>query len=285
MNPTLSSLTLAHLTISATPLETIEAAAHAGFGAAGVRICGRRPGDAFATPVVGVPEAARELKSRAADLGVRLSNVSGYQFYPDVTLSQVEPVVAATVELGAPVIVANGFDPDEARFTELFARYCELAHKGGIRVALEFLPYSGVRNLQTAMRIVEACGADNVGVLLDALHLERSGGTPADIAAVPPTRIVFAQLCDAPSWRGARTDDALLQEARGARLPAGAGTLPLFAFMDALPEGCEIEYEVARGDMAGRSPIDKALAAADDATRFMTAYQNHRSASAVRRNA
>jgi sugar phosphate isomerase/epimerase len=282
MNPILSSLTLAHLTISATPLETIEAAAHAGFGAAGVRICGRRPGDPFAARILGVPEATRALRSRAADLGVRLSNVSGYQFYPDVTLSQAEPVVAATIELGVPVIVANGFDPDEARFTETLSRYCELAKTGGIRVALEFLPYSGVRNLQTAMRIIEACGADNVGVLLDALHLERSGGTPADIAAVPPDRIVFAQLCDGPAWRGAKTDDALLQEARGARLPAGTGVLPLFDFMDALPDGCEIEYEVARGDMVSRSPNDKALAAAADATRFMESYGSHRSAAVGR---
>lgn len=281
MMPILASLTLAHLTVGATPLETIEAAASAGFGAAGLRICGRRPGDVFANPILGAPETARKLRSRAADLGVRLSNVSGYQFYPDVTLSQVEPVVAATVELGIPVIVANGFDPDESRFTELFGRYCELAHAGGIRVALEFLPYSGIRNLEAAARVVDACGADNAGVLLDALHLERSGGTPDDIRAVPPTRIVFAQLCDAPSWHGAKTDDALLSEARGARLPAGAGALPLYAFLDALPEGCEIEYEVARSDMAGRSAVDKARAAAGDATRFMTTYLSHRAASAA----
>jgi len=285
MNSIVSSLTLAHLTIGSTPLNTVEAAARAGFGAAGVRICGRRPGDAFEASILGAPGKVRELKSRASDLGVRLSNVSGYQFYPDVTLSQVEPVIVATAEIGAPVIVANGFDPDEARFTALFAQYCELARKGGIRVALEFLPYSGVRNLEAAMRVIDASGADNAGVLLDALHLERSGGTPEHILAVSPNRIVFAQLCDAPSWIGAKTDDALLQEARGARLPAGAGTLPLFEFLDALPEGCEIEYEVARGDMAKRTPVDKALAAAVDATHFMTAYEDYRSAAAARSNA
>ena len=279
MTSVLSSLTLAHLTIGSTPLDTVEAAARAGFGAAGVRICGRRPGDAFAASILDSPDRIRELKSRASGLGVRLSNVSGYQFYPDVTLSQVEPVIEATAAIGAPVIVANGFDPDEVRFTDLFARYCELARNRSIRVALEFLPYSGVRNLEAAMRVIDASGAENAGVLLDALHLERSGGTPAHIKAVPPSRIVFAQLCDAPTWRGPKTDEALLQEARGSRLPAGAGTLPLFEFLDALPEGCEIEYEVARGDMASRSPIDKALAAAEDATRFMAAYEDHRSAS------
>ena len=33
-----------------------------------------------------------------------------------------------------------------------------------------------------------------------------------------------------------------------------------------------MEYEVARVDMAGRSPMEKAQAAHDDAQRFMTAY-------------
>jgi sugar phosphate isomerase/epimerase len=284
MSSIVSSLTLAHLTIGATPLETVEAAAHAGFGAAGVRICGRRPGDDFRASLLNAPERVRELKSRASDRGVRLSNVSGYQFYPDVTLSQVEPVIAATAAIGAPIVVANGFDPVEARFIELFARYCGLARQGGLRVALEFLPYSGVRNLESAMRVIDASGADNAGVLLDALHLERSGGTPGHIRSVPQNRIVFAQLCDAPAWKGAKTDDALLREARGARLPAGAGTLPLYEFLDALPAGCEIEYEVARGDMATRNPIDKALAAAEDATRFMKAYEDYRSAATSNRD-
>ncbi len=266
------NLTLAHLTIGATPMDTINAAAAAGFGATGIRICGRRPGDPFATPVVDTPETIRELRQRAADLGVRLSNASGYQFYPDVSLGQVAPVVEATAELGIGVLVANGFDPDEARFTDVFSRYCELAEKARIRVALEFLPYSGVRNLDAALRIIEASGSRTAGVLLDALHLERSGAAPHVISEIAPERIVFAQLCDALTWQGPKSDEALLQEARGARLPAGEGDLPLFDFLDALPADCEIEYEVARKDKAGCTPIEKAKAAAVDAERFMTSY-------------
>ncbi len=271
----MKTMTLAHLTLSATPAETIDAAARAGFGAVGLRICGRRPGDPFATPLIGNPAALQALRQRAADQGIRLSNVSAYQFYPDVTWEQVAPAIAATHALGIPTIVANGFDADEERFTALFARYCEGAAAAGIRVALEFLPYSGVRDLDTALRIIERSGAGNAGVLLDALHLERSGSLPAEIGAIDPAKIVFAQLCDAKKLIGKRTDDELLQEARGARLPAGEGELPLFAFLDALPPGLEIEYEVARMDLAGRSPLEKAQAAHDDAERFMAAYAAH----------
>ena len=214
----------------------------------------------------------QSLRQRAADQGVRLSNVSAYQFYPDVTWEDVAPVVDATQALGIPIIVVNSFDPDEVKFTALFARYCEAAAAAGIRVALEFLPYGEVRNLNGALRVVEQSGAANAGILLDALHLDRSGSLPAAIHAIDPARIVFAQLCDAKKLTGPRSDDELLQEARFARLPAGTGELPLFDFLDALPPGLEIEYEVARIELAGRSPLEKAQAAAADAQRFMKAY-------------
>jgi len=273
----MKSLTLAHLVLGTTPEDTIDAAAAAGFGAVGVRICARRPGDAFASkPIVGDCDAAKALRERSADRGIRLSNVSAYQFYPDVSWEQVAPVIETTHALGVPIIVANGFDPDASRFTAMFARYCEAASQAGIRVALEFLPYSGVRDLDAALAVVTQSGAENAGVLLDALHLDRSNGHPRDIARVPANRIVFAQLCDARRWSGPRSDELLLQEARTARLPAGEGELPLFEFLDALPPGTEIEYEVARADLAGRSPLEKAQAARRDAETFMTRYAAHR---------
>ena len=268
----IQDLTLAHLTIGATPALTIEAAAAAGFGATGIRICGRRPGDSFATPVLNNPAAIQALRTQASDQGVRLSNVSGYQFYPETRLDEVKPVVEATAELGVPILVANSFDSDESRFIDTFSAYCELAEKAGIRVALEFLPYSGVRTLEAAIRVIQASNSSQAGLLLDALHLARSGATPEHIRVVPAERIVFAQLCDACAWSGDMTDDALLQEARGARLPAGEGVLPLFQFLDELPAHCEIEYEVARQDMRDKAPSEKAKVAAVDAVRFMERY-------------
>ncbi|MFO1398914.1 MAG: sugar phosphate isomerase/epimerase [Burkholderiales bacterium] len=276
-------LTLAHLALGTTPEATIEAAAAAGFAAAGVRICARRPGDPFAgEPLLGRMREARELRGRTADLGLRVSNVSAYQFYPDVGWDDVAPAIDVASALGAPIIVANGFDPDLARFTDLLARYCADAHEAGIRIALEFLPYSAVRDLETALRVVMQTGAPNAGVLVDALHLDRSGATPADIARIPPARITFAQLCDARRWSGPRTDALLLTEARTARLPAGEGELPLFAFMDALPPDLEVEYEVARADLAQASPREKARQAFADAQRFMAAYDEHRRAGGKR---
>lgn len=274
----MKSLTLAHLTIGATPLETVDAACAAGFGRVGIRICGRRPGDAFATPVIGQPAMVRALRDRAADDGVAISNISAYQFYPDVGWEHLAPAIDTGHALGAGIMVVNGFDPDLSRFADRLARYAEAAASAGMRVALEFLPYSAVRNLAQARAIVERSAAPACGLLLDALHLARSGGTPADLAALQPAEVVFAQLCDARSQAPDTSDEALMQEARTARLPAGTGELPLDAFLDALPAGTEVEYEVARADLAAAAPRDKALAASADAARFMQGYAQRRSA-------
>jgi sugar phosphate isomerase/epimerase len=272
-DPILQSLTLAHLSVGAPPADTIDAAGKAGFGAVGIRICARRPGEPFATPVLGVPGQAAALRRRAHEQGVRLSNVSAYQFYPEVEVAQMLPVIDALAELEVPIVVANGFDTDLARFADRFASYCEQAQKVGARVALEFLPYSAVRTLGAALQLVQASGAANAGLLLDALHLQRAGSAPASLRALPPERVVFAQLCDAPAQPAASDDESLLNEARHARLPPGTGDLPLHDFLDALPPQCEIEYEVARADQRDRSPLEKAQAAAADALRFMRIHR------------
>ncbi|HZP85774.1 MAG TPA: TIM barrel protein [Burkholderiales bacterium] len=275
----MQSLTLAHLALGTAPEATIDAAADAGFGGVGIRICARHPRETFPGPrILGNPTAALALQERAAARGIRLSNISAYQFYPDVTWDDVAPAVESAILLGAPIIVANGFNPDLDQFVRLFSRYCRAAHEAGIRVALEFLPYSAIRDLKAALRVLERTDAANAGLLLDALHLDRSGGTPDDIRGIGAERITFAQLCDAKRWSGPRSDEALMAEARAARLPAGTGDLPLFDFLDALPAHTEIEYEVARADLANHSAGEKAHAARRDAERFMAAYAEHRRA-------
>src|SRR5207249_1674731 len=103
------------------------------------------------------------------------------------------------------------------------------------------------RTLADAVRVVDRAGRPEGAVLVDALHLQRSGGTPADVAALAPQRLPYCQLCDAPAepvWSGGAQvlteapADALavaLTEARTGRLMPGDGELPLRDLVDALP--------------------------------------------------
>jgi sugar phosphate isomerase/epimerase len=101
---------------------------------------------------------------------------------------------------------------------------------------LEFLPIFGISSLTTALAVIEAVGRDDVGVLVDALHLARAGQTPSDLAAVDPAKLPYLQLCDAPAAPPDASLAGLRDEALNGRLVAGHGALPLHELLDAVPE-------------------------------------------------
>jgi sugar phosphate isomerase/epimerase len=109
-------------------------------------------------------------------------------------------------------------------------------------------------------------------VLIDALHLWRSGGTPADVAGLDPRRIsAYVQLCDARGPRPAT--GALRQEARGGRHYPGTGDIPLAQILDALPEGLPLAVEVPRAQDAGLPVIERARRAGEATRRFLAQYR------------
>jgi sugar phosphate isomerase/epimerase len=252
--------TLGYLTLDAPPLDTIDAAAAAGFSSVGIRITGRRVADPY-TDVLGNRQAIAAIRRRIADTGLSLSNISAYHLYPDVAVDDLKRVMEAVVELGAGILVANSYDPDERAYVDKLARYCELGATAGVRIAVEFMRYSAVRTIHDASRVVRAVGAANAGILVDALHLARSGGTPADVKRLDPRAIVFAQLCDGKCVHGELDDDQLRHEARTGRLYPGDGSLPLAEFLAALPPGTEIEYEVPRQDLGALTLAERAKVA------------------------
>ena len=152
-------------------------------------------------------------------------------------------MLASAAELGARCLSVCGDNPDPGRKVASFAALCELAAGFGMGVDLECMAWREVASFPAAVRVVEAAGRPNGGALVDAIHLLRTGGSPADLAGVPPQYIRSAQLCDAPSRRPA-TNEAIIQEARSGRLPPGNGELPLRELLAALPQDSAIGVEV-----------------------------------------
>ncbi len=263
-------LTLGWLTLLNTqPPDVLTAAAEAGFRSVSIRITGRKRGDDF-MPIVGNRPVMLDLKRRLKDGGLRLSNTSVYHMSPDVTLDDLRPAIEASAELGAAIMVATCTDPDHARWTQFAARVCEEAGRHGLKVALEFVPFSQCKTIEAGYAIVKNSGAANFGLLIDPLHLARSGGSPADIAKVDPARIVFVQLCDAVAT--APPFEGLPNEARTGRLYPGDGALPLYDFLDALPAGIEIECEMPRLDYGSLPPAEQARRARAALRAYLDAY-------------
>ena len=90
--------------------------------------------------------------------------------------------VLQAVELGGELASLNAA-------VDGFAALCERAREYGMRVAIEFVPFTAIPDLATAWSIVEQSGADNGGICLDFLHWQRQpGGPDFELLASIPSR-------------------------------------------------------------------------------------------------
>ncbi|MDM0025221.1 sugar phosphate isomerase/epimerase family protein [Variovorax saccharolyticus] len=264
-------LSLAHLTvIDAHPLELVDAASAGGFNAIGLRIVPPAPTDAL-VPVVGDEPLIRELLARMEGLGISVLDVEAIWIGPDIDVDALLPAFAVAQRLGARNVLTMGNDPDESRFTSSFARLCEAAAGFGLRVGLEFAAYTHAPSIHAAHKVVKAASQPNGGVLIDALHMMRSGGTAGDIAMLDPTWLTYCQLADGRGPRPATTD-AIRAEARGGRFYPGEGEFPLAAILDALPEGLPIGVETPCAQYRSLPVVERARLCGAAAHRFLDGY-------------
>lgn len=119
---------------------------------------------------------------------------------------------------------------DLGRDTEGFAALCDDAASHGLRVALEFFPFSNVPDLRTAWRIVSEAGRPNGGLVADIWHHVRSGRDDELLARIPADRIYTVQLADGPA--DAPAD--LAQEAMYHRMMPGTGDFGVASFLSLL---------------------------------------------------
>jgi sugar phosphate isomerase/epimerase len=206
-----------------------------------------------------VVDGGRELRQVMEDTGVRVSVIDPlivalpgtpgpddvdpayrrfFAYGEEQAFAAAELVGAETVNLahflGAPTELPALIDA--------VGGVCERAQARGLAVSLEFIPGTGVPDLATAMAILTAVGAPNAGVCLDNWHLARSGGTVADIGALPAGAIRVLQLSDRvepPADQG--------YVVMADRLIPGAGTQDLRAIVGAalaVSPGLRIGVEV-----------------------------------------
>ncbi|WP_426409035.1 sugar phosphate isomerase/epimerase family protein [Bradyrhizobium ganzhouense] len=235
-------------------------AARAGFSFIGLRMIPATTGGPAYPTQVGTA-AHRDLKRLLADEGVRLNEIEFVQLTPVIDIPALAGLFEAAVDLGAVAVTASGDDDDHARLTAHFAKLCDLARQFGLRVDLEFMRWRAVGSLPQAEAIVRGAGKANGAILVDALHLNRSGGKPADLIALPARYLRTAQLCDAAADIPA-SDAAIIAEAREGRLPPGEGALPLSGLLDVLPADASLSVEMPLPALDVRARLTTAYSAA-----------------------
>ena len=145
---------------------------------------------------------------------------------------------------------------------EAFAGLCARAAEHGLLVHIEWLPWSKIPDLTTAVDIVRRAGAPNGGINVDAWHLVRSGTDLAGLADIPGELILGVQLDDGP----AAAEDNLVEATLHHRALPGEGQFDLVGLVRTLVATgttAPLGVEVFSDDLQARPAAEAAMLAAD----------------------
>lgn len=217
------------------PVDTIRAAEAGRFDAVGLWI----------EPENWTAQTTRDSRAALADSGLELLDVEVIWIKPDSDLDMHRRTIDIGVELGAKNVLCVSSDPDMSAAAAKLAALCEHAEPSGMRVALEFGIFTEVKNLRSALAVLDEVAHPLRAVLVDPIHVDRSGTTVAELAAIPRELLPYAQFCDASANRPDPADfNAIITDAIDYRLQCGEGVLPLADMLAALPAEIPLSIEL-----------------------------------------
>lgn len=185
------------------------------------------------------PALRAGLKAALADTGVVIGLGEGFRVAPGMEAADAARHLDLFAEMGALRINAIGTESDRGRMIDQFGTLADMVAARGMVFMVEFAPPHVLACAADALAVADALGHDRCGMMLDAMHFFRSGGTVDQIAALP---VRYAQLCDAPCV--APVDLSYMDEAMFGREVPGEGEFPLAEWIAALPADCVIGLEV-----------------------------------------
>jgi sugar phosphate isomerase/epimerase len=246
------------------PLEIIEAAAAAGFDAVGLWI----------EPENWTASLTQDCRSALANHGLELLDVEVIWLKPDSDMADHKRCIDIGAELGAKNVLCVASDPDMAANSARLAELCTHAEGSRMRVALEFGIFTEVKNLRMAMAVLNDVAHPLRALLIDPIHVDRSGSQIVEIAAVPEALLPYAQFCDAPSKRpDPDYFDDIITDAIDLRMQCGEGGLPLKDLLSALPLGLPLSIELRSKALreSHPDPNERAQAVASATRRWLNA--------------
>jgi sugar phosphate isomerase/epimerase len=247
------------------PVETVHAAANAGFSFIGLRLLHGQPGGGEA-PLMQDAALRRETMNALEARGLRALDASGARLVPGTDVDAFEPFLDVVAAMGARHVLATADDPDSGRVVDRLQRLCEKAASRGLSIDIEFVPWMAVSDVAGAARLADVVERANFGIAVDALHFHRSASTPPQLSAVPRERLRYVQLCDATATRPDGRD-GLIREATKQRLAPGDGAIDLVGMLRAMPRGIPVALEVPMESRAQTVPARERLKQLVAATR------------------
>jgi sugar phosphate isomerase/epimerase len=187
------------------------------------------------------PLLRREMTAAMRDRGVSISLGEGMTVRSGADIRDRSGDLEIMAELGIRRVNTVSLEPDLNRTIDQFGLLAETAASLEMETTMELSPGLTIPDLPTALDTVRQVGRPDFRLLIDVMHVIRSGSGPADIAALDPAVVGYIQLCDAPL---VPLVPDYAQEAMFERMVPGTGGLPLPEVLAALPGDVVIGLEV-----------------------------------------
>lgn len=251
------AVSLCHATVpELMPPEAIAVAEASGCSHVSMRLMIDPPGGDTCA-IMREPTLLRETIRRLRETGVRVLDVEVARLNADTRIAAFEPFLRVAAELGAGGVLVTGDDAEHTRLVDTFGAFCDAASGFGLNADLEFVPWLAIDDVAAAVRVVGAAARRNGGILVDTLHLDRSGGRASDLAAVPSDWLHYLQISDAGAQRPKNVAD-MIHTARQERLLPGDGALDLIAMLNAMPFDIPVAVEIPNAKLAlGMAALDR----------------------------
>jgi sugar phosphate isomerase/epimerase len=199
-------------------------------------------------PTVRTLEEAKSLRRQLQDAGTSVHNVEAFSIGPKTDVSSFEPDFEKSALLGARRATTHIHDTDENRALERFSTLCSLAQNYDIAIGLEFMVFSTLAGFDRTVRFVERSRMQNASLVVDALHLHRTGGSPELINPDNSRYLGSLQICDAHL----EAPREPFKEAIESRMIPGEGELPLNRLLKAISTEIQVDFEVPLGALRAK---------------------------------
>jgi len=220
---------IATVSISGDLAEKMEAAAAIGFD--GVEI--------FENDLLTFDGTPKDVRYLAESLGLSITCFQPFREFESMpepqrarNMDRAERKFDVMQQLGAELLlVCSNISPasidDDSRAAADLREMAERAHKRGLRIGFEALAWGrNINNWKHAWRVIDMAGHPALGLIVDSFHTLALSDDLYGLNAVPPEKIFFAQIADAPDL----TMDVLSWSRHYRNFP-GQGGLPVAQFV------------------------------------------------------
>lgn len=185
-------------------------------------------------------ELRRRTIDAMAERSVAISLGEGFVVRPGAHIRDKARDLEVMAELGVTRVNVVTMDPDIQSSFDQFGMFVEMAAAHGMETTMEFARSLTVTDLDTALKALQHVGRPDFRLLIDTMHVVRSGNTAAELAALDPSLIGYVQLSD----HTLHQQGAVYREDSSDRMVPGEGEMPLADILAALPAGLVIGVEV-----------------------------------------